>query len=356
MSYEVLKNDENVILSSVDMWNLWEELRQIWLQMSYERSFSEATKLAYNKSSNLWLEFLDKKQVPPWEVSTVHVREWQNQMRMAGLSGATINLRLAACSGYYGFIINEIHLVNGIEYTAFMDAAGRTRANPFRAGNLRKERVQKYGKAHPLSLDDIRKLFDYLESRKNTLLGSRNLALIMTYFLTAARNSEITRIRWGDIRPSRSQLGSYIFAWRGKGNQQVDSVFPIKAYEAIREHLEIADRWEPEKEEYIWIPIVTHGSKNLTSSKSPLNRGYISEKNSIRILHTSLIKAGVKEPEKYRIHDLRHTFAHLFEGDIERLREILHHKNLATTMIYRFALEDPRDNYSNDMWKNIRPK
>lgn len=355
MIYDVVTTEEKIILSSVDMRSLWEELRQAWLQMCYERSNSDATRISYKKSSNLWLEFLERKQTHPWEVSTSHVREWQGQLKKSGLSGGTINLRLAACSSYYKFVINEIHLVDGIEYTAFMDSAGKTRANPFTAGNLRKEKIQKYGKAHPLPLDDVSKLFDYLEENKNTLLGSRNLALLTTYFLTAARNSEVVRIRWGDIRQNRSEPGTYIFAWKGKGNQQIDSVFPVKAYQNVQAHLEIADRWEPNKEEYIWIPITTHGLKNLLSgTREIVNRGYISEKNVVRILHTALRKAGVENYQQYRVHDLRHTFAHMFEGDIEKLQEILHHKNLTTTMIYRYALDDPKDTYSDSIWQKAR--
>lgn len=355
MIYDIVKPDEKVIVTSVDMWQLWEELRQGWLQLSYERSYSEATKLAYDQATRKWLDFLDRKQIAPWEVSTAQVREWQSQMRSMGLSGSTINLRLAACSSYYNFVINEVHLVDGVEYTAFMDASGKTRANPFRAGNLRKERVKKYGKAHPLPLNDVRKLFDYLESRKDTLLGSRNLALLTTYFLTAARNSEILRIKWGDIRPSRSEEGTYVFAWRGKGNQQVDSILPLQAYESVKNHLQIAGRWEPKKTAYLWPPIVTHGNKNLMSDqKGPLNRGYISEKNAVRILHTALRKSGVEEWDKYRVHDLRHTFARMFSGNLEKLQEILHHKSLSTTMIYRFILDDPIDNYSTSIWQRIR--
>lgn len=337
--------------------SLWHALREAWLQMSYERSQSEHTLVSYQTGSRQWLEFLQTIGLKPWEVSTMHVRMWQTQLKDKGLNPATVNQRLAAVSSWYTFVINEVHLVDGVERCAFADATGHARSNPFKVGNLRRGKVSQYGKAHPLSPTDMARLFEHLEHRKHTLLGSRNLALITTYFLTASRNSEVVRMRWGDIRPSRSQPGSFVWAWRGKGGKSADSALPARAYEAIKAHLEIAGRWEPKPQDYIWQPIVTHGSKNLSSARHGTeHRGFIGEKNAVRILQTALRLAGVEKSEQYRVHDLRHTFAHLFQGDLETLRQILHHENLNTTGIYVRSLHDPVDTYSESIWKSIHAK
>ena len=161
-------------------------------------------------------------------------------------------------------------------------------------------------------------------------------------------------MRWGDIRPSRNREGGYVFAWRGKGNKSADSVLPARAYEAIKTYLTIARRWEPQADEYIWQPIITHGAPNLTSARHNTDyRGYISAKNAVWVLHTSLRLAGVAQAEQYRVHDLRHTFAHLYQGDLETLRGILHHENLNTTGVYVRSLQDPVD-HSEQVWQAIK--
>lgn len=351
MTYSIKTLDSLFIENNLD--KLWNLLRQEWLNTSLQISGSKHTYEAYETSSRLWLNFLKEINILPWEVTAYHVREWQRSLRLKGNSSATINQRLACVSSFYRFVIREVHLVNGIEYTAFVDASGKTRQNPFQVGNIKRDKIEKYGKANPLSLSDLHKLFSYLDSRKNTLTGSRNLALITTYFLTAARNSEILRLRWGDIRQNSSRTG-YVFSWRGKGNKTDISVLPKRAFDSIKNHLEIADRWEPNPNDYIWIPLVTHGKKNLSSFRDHREeRKYISEKNSVRILHTSLRLSGVLNPEKYRIHDLRHAFARLYDGDIENLRKILHHESLNTTNIYLRSLEEPTDNYSEKIWNKL---
>lgn len=336
------------------MWRLWRTLRKAWLNMAYNRSGSENTRMAYETASRMWLECLGENGIAPWEATAMHVRSWQETMRVKSLSPATINQRLAAVSSWYTFVINEVHLVDGVERSAFADATGHARANPFRVGNLRRERVERYGKAYPMPVEDLQRLFGYLVSRNETLLGSRNWALILTCFLTAARNAEVAKMRWGDIRPSRSQPETYVWAWRGKGGKQDDVPLPKRAYEAIKHHLEIAGRWEPEPDEYIWQPLVTHGAGNLMSARhGKPSRGHISQKNAVRILHTALRLAGVKNAEQYRVHDLRHTFAHLYQGDLESLRRILHHESLNTTGIYVRSLQDPVDRHSEQIWQSV---
>mgnify|MGYP000682712124 CR=1 FL=1 len=72
---------------------------------------------------------------------------------------------------------------------------------------------------------------------------------------------------------------------------------------------------------------------------------------------TALRQAGVKNPEAVRVHDLRHTFAVQFydkKKDIRALQERLHHKSLATTDIYvREFLEEPTDNYSEQLYQGL---
>lgn len=246
--------------------------------------------------------------------------------------------------------------MDGIERTAFFDANGNSRTNPFKVGNIKRERVNPFGKAQPLDIDVLKLLFTHLEKHKYTILGSRNYALMLAYFLTACRNHEILHIKWGDIRVSNADPNSFIFEWHGKGNKSQSTPLPNKVYDAIVDHLKLSQRWPLQPDDYIWLPIVTHGSRNLASFGKPPAAKHISGRNAIRILHTALRLAGVPDPEKYRVHDLRHTFAIMFERDVETLRKIMHHSSVAATGQYMRALKDPLDNYSNTIWNKLDKK
>ena len=349
------------------MLTLWVRLRDQWLAMQE----SDATRRSYATGTMQWLEWLNEQDVYPWDVTTSHVRAWQTWLEASGNAPASVNQRLSAVSSWYQFVINEVHLVDGIERSAFNDRSGATRANPFKVGNLKRPKVTQYGKAAPLHPATVQRLFDHLRSRQETLTGSRNYALILTHLLTASRGSEIVRLRWGDIRPNRNQPGSFVFAWTGKGDKAETSPFPADAYHAIVAHLKIAGRWLPghpndiSDDDYIFIPLVTHGLANLRNvgdNTSPLpggrgaggegqknNAPHLSPKSVQRILQSSLRAAGCDDWADYRVHDLRHTFAHAFHaqfGDLESLRKLLHHESIATTGIYIRNMDDPVDKHS----------
>ena len=70
-----------------------------------------------------------------------------------------------------------------------------------------------------------------------------------------------------------------------------------------------------------------------------------------------LKRAGIKDPEGVRVHDLRHTYAKMFNEavkDIQRLRGRLHHSSLNTTDIYtREVLDDPVDDWSEKVYQGM---
>lgn len=340
---------------------LWYRLRDEWLGAAS----SAATRRTYATATSQWLDWLANQNqgLHPWQVTAAHVRDWQRWLSASGKSDSTVNARLSACSSWYSFVINEVHLVNGVERSAFFDARGNTRANPFRVGNVSRAKVSQYNKANPLSAAQLSTLFDWIMARQNSLLGSRNFALLLTYFLTASRANEIVCLRWGDIRPSRTQPGAHVFQWRGKGDKEETTVFPARCYHAIIHHLKLAGRWLPGHEddiaddEFIFRPLVTRGEANLRRGKkksAPPEERHISAKNAQRIFASSLRRAGIDG--RYRIHDLRHSFAHLHyekHRDLEALRRLLHHESVATTGIYIRELTDPVDTHSEGIFQTL---
>ena len=351
----------------------WEKLREQWLRSKFRMSESDETRRSYETAINLWLDFLttirhpDGRPVQPWEVTSYHVEAWQSKLEIEGLAPTTINQRLAACSSFYSYVAAEKALVQGVEISAFMDATGKTRANPFKGNSVQRAKVKPYGKARPLSRKETRQLIEFLDAKKDQITGSRNYALITTYLLTGYRNREVVNLRWGDIKPNPSQPGSFVINWMGKGGKKEREEFPARAYHAICHYLRITGRWNPggeghiEEDDYIFRRLITHGEKNLRN-QSPVgdeateNRP-LSSKSVLNTLRTALKRAGIKDPEGVRVHDLRHTYAKMFNEavkDIQRLRGRLHHSSLNTTDIYtREVLDDPVDDWSEKVYQGM---
>lgn len=349
------------------MQRAWEKLREAWIKAKFRKSESPETRRSYETATSQWLDFLttlrhaDGHPVHAWEVTTQHVALWQESLEAEGLAPTSVNQRLAACSSYYSFVMNEKALVNGVEISAFMDATGKTRANPFKGGNVQRAKVKPYGKARKLTVEETRRLLTYLEEKKETITGARNYAMINMYLLTGYRNAEVVGRKWGDIEPNPSQPGSFIIKWKGKGGKTEREEFPARAYHAIVHYLKIVGRWPTiGADEYIFQPLVTHGEGNLRNQQpaddKPTNRP-MSSKAALRTLRTVLKRAGIKDPESIRVHDLRHTYAKAFlksTKDLQKLRGRLHHSSLATTDIYtREVLTDPVDNWSESVYQGL---
>lgn len=344
----------------------WQALIGAWLGLKESRSQSKATLRNYQAAVLKWQAFLTTQFVDEedgtvhtaelWEVDHSHVRAWQSSLRQAGRAEATINCYLASVSSFYSFVINEKRIINGIEIDLFTDRLGRARLNPFKAGNIQRGRHPSYSRAQTLTAREYNQLLTYLEEHNTTLFGARNHALILCYLHTGWRSAELLRMKWGEIRPSKADPGSFVFQWRGKGAKSQDDVLPADCYHAIVNYLKLAGRWIPghedgmSDEEYVWLPAAEPCMDGFSNGAKVDPKRPISPKTALRVLRAALAGAGI--PNKaFRIHDLRHTHAHLLletGANLAVIQARLHHSSLATTGIYVKAVHrgDPIDGHT----------
>jgi site-specific recombinase XerD len=345
----------------------WQALITAWLDLKESRSKSEHTRRNYQSALLKWQAFLTTQFVEEqdgtvhtaelWEVDHSHVRAWQAALRNQPAAETTVNWYLACVSSFYSFVINEKRIINGVEIDLFTDRLGRSRQNPFKAGNIQRGRHASYERAAPLTAKEYDRVLSYLEEHNTTLAGARNHALILSYLHTGWRSAELLRMRWGEIRPSKADGQSYVFQWRGKGDKHQDDVLPRDCYDAILNYLKLAGRWIPGHEagiadsEYVWLPVAEPDMSGLANGASVDPNRPISPKSALRILRQALKGAGIPHPEQYRIHDLRHTHAHLLletGANLAVIQARLHHSSLATTGIYVKAVHrgDPVDSHT----------
>lgn len=349
----------------------WSEMRDRWLRANRRgRPNSIATRKAYEAATNLFAAFTG---LDWWLVTSDHVRAWQEHMEALALSRATINQRLSSVSSFYSYVLREQRLgADGIERSLFFDAQGRTRANPFKVGNLERIAVNRKGKSRPLSGAVIVHMMNDINVK--TLDGARDYALLKCFLLTGWRSAEVLTMTWGDIRPNDDRDGEFIFAWQGKGAKEQDDPFPAPCYHAIVAYLKCAGRWLPghpahiQPADHIWQPLRDHGTANFANvHPSPVATGegqgvrerHISPTQANNILRKHLRRAlrqtgltqaeAAERAQTYHVHNLRHTFAHSMRKagfDVLKISKRMHHSSIAVTQIYLDALEAPVDDYS----------
>lgn len=336
------------------------------------RSGSEHTQRSYRTATERWFAFSRSLGIEPWAATSYQVRQWLEQLRQGDdqhrpLSPAAINQRLAACSSFYTFVLQAPFHEAGRLRTLYEDAQGRPLPNPFQAVIVPRQRpagrtVREAKYWHP---GETAALLDDLEQRRHTLTGSRNYALILGYLLTGYRSTEFVSLRWGSIRPHRQQPGAWVVEWTGKGDREATDPLPARVYAAISAYLLRSGRNPAtmRPEEYIFVPLVTHGISNLLGQQSAASSQqpdrHLSTKQVESIIKGALRRAGL-QPRGRVVHGLRHTFAerhYRSKKDLEALRARLHHGNVATTSIY-VATEfpdDPVDDFSETIYQTLFP-
>lgn len=338
----------------------WSKLREKWLRTKGRRSAE--TRRSYEHATASWFRHLASLQtygdemVFPWLATSDHVRSWQQEMIDAGRSVRTVNQRLAACSSLYTFVIREKFMVDGVEMSLFIDRSGRTRENPFRS-NIERDKADPYSKEKRiLSRKETSQVIDYLVGRSKTLEGARDYALILSYLLTGYRNREVVSMTWG--RFSTDGVNVW-YDWKGKRGKENLDAFPLRAYQVILAYLRASGRdvQSMVASDFIFVPITTHGLKNLAHATGEPAVGHLHTASVNRILFKVLSNAKIKNPDECRVHDLRHTFAYHFrqgEKDLEKLRMRLHHEDLSTTGIYaREVLDRPIDDWSEKLFQGM---
>jgi site-specific recombinase XerD len=279
---------------------------------------TDNTRRVYRQS---WKYFLEYVQKPPGEVTRADVARWVDDMRSKGLSACTRQQRLAAVSCFYTFVNEDFtQRIDGQE-TPLHDS------NPA-AGSRFRERINPYGKAIHLGIDQVKKLLETIQCR-GTILSKRDYALFLAYVLTGRRNSEIRRLKWGDLEESGGRIW---YRWSGKGKHDQRYELPRPVWDAIRVAMNALGRMSSIKpEDYIFTAF---------DSSSPLSLREVG-----RLLKMYCKKADL-DAQRIHVHTLRHSAAMLRKAagdDIESICHFLGHSNIGITQIYLHSIEGNKD-------------
>jgi integrase/recombinase XerC len=236
----------------------------------------------------------------PKAQAILKVLEYRQELVDAGLSTATINLRLSAIKSL-------------VKYSAKRDACG------FSLDDIGALKSQPYRDTRGVSVEDYRSVISLVD--RTTDLGRRDYAILRLLWDNALRREEIVSL---DLADYDRQGGRLMIM--GKGKLDKDS---IDLNASVREAL---DEWIAFRAGLLFAP--KDGSERDSALFLSCNGRRLCGTDIRRILQRYAEKAGVKlSPHKVR-HSSITAFLDASEGNVRAAQALSRHGDIKTLMIY----------------------
>lgn len=269
------------------------------------RQLSPHTVAAYRQDLTELRAFLDRyygSESWTWGgVDRIALRGYLGHLANQGRARRTIARKLSAVRSFYRFLHRE-ELVE---------------ANPARA--IRSPKLERHLPAW-LSRGELDRLFQVAEARaaENTFTGTRDLAILETFYATGMRLSELHLLDMADLDLVADQVRI-----RGKGRKERIVPLGRAAVTALR-------RYELRRAE-----VVARTGGDRRAVFLSLNGRRLSRR-AIQLIVRRLLDQACDDAD-LTTHSLRHSFAtHLLDAgaDLLAVKELLGHASLSTTRIY----------------------
>lgn len=310
---------------------VWDEAAEDWLnaqssvhtRAAYEIGLRQFT--LWRLDTEGWQDSDTKPTISearPWTVTESVIRDWGTALLDAGLSASTVSVRLAALASFFAFCMERYYvdedllMQRPLVETNPVDGVERPKSKPTPKPVLTPEQVQELLAA----------------PNRHTVSGLRNRTLLIAYLLTGKRNSQIRRLRWGDLYIDD---GIVHCCWQDRNGNSEETELPAPVYEAMMQYLEAAGRLnDMGPDDYIFVPLedVADRLPHVEDSRGPISRQRVAQ-----IINHAARAAGLR-PEVVNTYTLRRTATRLFYDasgyDLERTRAVLQHTDARTTSFY----------------------
>lgn len=244
----------------------------------------------------------------PSLVETEHIILYTKYCEERGNSVATIERKLAALNSFFDFLVKQNLIAK----------------NPV---DVKRARIDPYSRAKKITKEMYEKICTVID--RNSVVGSRDYAILQFCFYTGRRIGEILSLRKNDLF---HRDGRYFYRYnieKKRSPKQKIRVIPQKVLDAIESYW-ICAKYYPVNDEPIFI------------SHSPQNQGaQLSYDAFYRLFRKYCEAAGLDE--EIDLHSLRHLRTELLEEkgvSIRKLSDELDHEQLHQTLIYTKALSD----------------
>ena len=257
-----------------------------------------------------FFDFADKH---PGEVRPEDVAGWRASLESRGLKPATIYARISRVSAFYRWLMSDPRLSTHI------------RSNPAAQARPRYPRPYQSESTKALTDGEMNSLLAVVRARgdSGSVVGKRDYALLLFYFLTGLRRSEVISLRGRDLEYKE---GTLVIKYRRKGGKFIArEVADPSALKAIKDYLEAAGRGNVLGTER---PLWTRHDRAGKPGAPLTSRAFIEN------LKAYAAQAGLAH---IHLHQTRHTYARIVAeetGSFLEAQEALDHENAATTRVY----------------------
>ncbi len=266
--------------------------------LEFEKRFSKHTITAYKGDLEQFTDYLEKTYeiTSATEVKHTHIRSWMVQLMQGGMSSRSVNRKLSALKTYF----------------LFLKKRGQLQLNP-----MLKVVAPKSGKRLPVFVqqEHLTMLFNEIDFGDG-YAGARNRTILEVLYATGMRRSELIGLQ---IKSISFEQGCLKVMGKGKKERLIP----------MSKHLELTLK------DYLSARDAHFGN----GDNQPL---FVTDKG--KLLYPKFVYNLVKRclstvttVEQRSPHVLRHSFAtHLSNNgaDLNAIKELLGHANLAATQIY----------------------
>lgn len=265
--------------------------------LKFEKQYSTHTIQAYALEIDSFLTFLEAQKIAFEEVDHRIVRHYLSIMKEEGKQASSINRSISSLRSFYKFLFRE----------------GLVDNNPMQLVH-----ALKTPKKLPTFVEQkkMEALLDHAEAMSDGFEGMRDFIIVELLFGTGIRLSELLAIQENDVDVYNRKI--LIF-----GKRRKERFVPMHAtlIEGIKKYLALKDEQEFANKSTKLI---------VTIEGKPAYAKLI-----YRVVHKQL--SQITTQQKRSPHVLRHTFATTLldnGADLNAIKELLGHANLAATQIY----------------------
>ena len=277
--------------------------------------------------------FFDFAAKDPGDVTHADVSRWRAAMEGHGLKPATVYARVSRVSAFYRWLMGDPQL------SAFI------RTNPAAQARPRYPRPYQSESTKALSDEEMTSLLGVVRryAEAGSVIGKRDYALLLFYFLTGLRRSEVIGLRGSDLE---TKGGALVIKYRRKGGKfTAREVSDPSVAEALRDYLEAS------------------GRQNVLGSVRPLWTRHdragkpgapLTSRAFVENLKTYAKEAGLSH---IHLHQTRHTYARIVAeetGSFLEAQEALDHENQATTRVYVQRITVKADRHGSKVAERIK--
>lgn len=266
--------------------------------MQYEKRSSPHTLTAYRKDLEQFFDYL-KHYYPETsinEIDHLQIRSWMVELLGNKITPRSTNRKLSSLKSYFKYLRKNNH----IDHDPMLKVI-----------------APKVGKRLPSVVEEkqLKQLFEQVQFGED-FIGQRDRLIMDLLYSTGMRRSELVHLTIGNIDLAQQQLKVL-----GKGNKERLIPFGKALSNFIQSYIDLRNKVFPHAD-----------SQHLLLNKKGENVNAQLIYNVVKKYLSIVTTAEKKSP-----HVLRHSFAtHLANNgaDINAIKELLGHANLAATQIY----------------------